>query len=95
MKSFKDFEPSVQCDECDKYLLIGDNPNNPIFETCDDCVRRRSMKEKRFMIRCTDTMNSYLLEHLFDSEQDAQDYIDFSLECRTFDSNCFEVEEEA
>ena len=41
MKSFKDFEPSVQCDECDKYLLIGDNPNNPIFETCDDCVREQ------------------------------------------------------
>ena len=44
MKSFKDFEPSVQCDECDKYLLIGDNPNNPIFETCDDCVREQKSK---------------------------------------------------
>ena len=53
------------------------------------------MKEKRFMIRCTDTMNSYLLEHLFDSERDAQNYIDFSLECQPFDSSCLEVEEEA
>jgi len=51
------------------------------------------MKEKRFMIRCTDTMNSYLLEHIFDSEQDAQDYIDFSLDCQPFDSSCLEVEE--
>jgi hypothetical protein len=38
MKSFKDYEPSVQCDICDKHLLIGDNPNNPIFETCVDCI---------------------------------------------------------
>ena len=51
------------------------------------------MTEKRFMIRCTDTMNSYLLEDIFDSEQDAQDYIDFSLECQPFDSSCLEVEE--
>ena len=38
MKSFRDYEPSVQCDMCDKYLLIGDNPNSPILETCDDCI---------------------------------------------------------
>jgi len=38
MKSFRDYEPSVQCDNCDKYFLIGDNPNNPIIETCDDCI---------------------------------------------------------
>jgi hypothetical protein len=44
MKSIRDFEPSVQCDECDKYLLIGDNPNNPILETCDDCVREQKTK---------------------------------------------------
>ena len=43
MKSFEDFEPSVQCDECDKHLLIGDNSNNPIFETCDDCVREQKL----------------------------------------------------
>ena len=48
MKSFKDYEPSVQCDMCDKYLLIGDNPNNPILETCDDCIK----KQKRI-----DTLN--------------------------------------
>ena len=47
MKSFKDFEPSVQCDECDKHLLIGDNPNNPIFETCDDCVKRKKHERKK------------------------------------------------
>ena len=52
-----------------------------------------NMKEKKFIIRRTDTMNSYLLEHLFDSEQDAQDYIDYSLECQPYPSNCFEVEE--
>ena len=31
---------------CDKYLLIGDNPNNPIFETCDDCVKKQKDNEK-------------------------------------------------
>ena len=46
MKSIRDFEPSVQCDECDKYLLIGDNPNNPILETCDDCVREQKKKHE-------------------------------------------------
>ena len=45
MNSFTDFEPSIQCDECDKHLLIGDNSNNPIFETCDDCVREQKLFE--------------------------------------------------
>ena len=45
MKSFKDYEPSVQCDMCDKYLLIGDNPNNPILETCDDCIKKQKENE--------------------------------------------------
>jgi len=45
MKSFRDYEPSVQCDECDKYLLIGDNPNSPILETCDDCIKKQKMFE--------------------------------------------------
>jgi hypothetical protein len=51
------------------------------------------MTEKRFMIRCTDTMNSYLLEHVFDSEKEAQHFIDTSDECFAYDSSCFEVEE--
>ena len=38
MKSFRDYEPSVQCDNCDKYILIADNPNRPILETCNDCI---------------------------------------------------------
>ena len=45
MSSFKDFEPSVQCDECDEHLLIGDNPNNPILETCDDCIEEQKLFE--------------------------------------------------
>lgn len=43
--SIKDYEPSVQCDMCDKYLLIGDNPNNPILETCDDCIKKQKDNE--------------------------------------------------
>ena len=51
------------------------------------------MKEKvKFRIRYTDTMTTYLLDYIFDSEQDAQDYIDYSLECQPYPSNCFEVE---
>ena len=51
------------------------------------------MKEKgKFRIRYTDTMTTYLLDCIFDSEQDAQDYIDYSLECQPYPSNCFEVE---
>lgn len=45
MSSFKDFKPSVQCDECDEHLLIGDNPNNPILETCDDCIEEQKLFE--------------------------------------------------
>ena len=45
MDNFKDFEPSIQCDECDKYLLIGDNPNSPVSETCDDCVGEQKLFE--------------------------------------------------
>tara|TARA_B100001287_G_C22548740_1_gene465776 strand:- start:58 stop:213 length:156 start_codon:yes stop_codon:yes gene_type:complete len=51
------------------------------------------MREKgKFRIRYTDTMTSYLLNIVFDSEQDAQNYIDYSLECRPYPSNFFEVE---
>lgn len=45
VKNFKEYEPSVQCDMCDKYFLIGDNPNNPIFETCNDCIDEQKMFE--------------------------------------------------
>jgi len=45
MSSFKDFEPSVQCDECDEHFLIGDNSNNPILETCDDCIEEQKLFE--------------------------------------------------
>ena len=46
MDNFKDFEPSVQCDMCDKYFLIGENPNNPILETCDECIKIIKYVEK-------------------------------------------------
>ena len=48
MSSFKDFEPSVQCDECDEHFLIGDNSNNPILETCDDCVKKQKENKKEY-----------------------------------------------
>ena len=51
------------------------------------------MSKLKFRIRYTDTMDSYLVDHVFDSEQDAQDYIDYSLECQPYPSNFFEVEE--
>lgn len=53
----------------------------------------KEKKEVKFKIRYTDTMNSYLLEHVFDSEKEAQHFIDTSDECWANDSSCFEVEE--
>ena len=50
------------------------------------------MKEKRFMIRYTATMTSYLLDKTFHSEKEAQHFLDTSEECRPYPSNFFEVE---
>ena len=44
-------------------------------------------------IRYTDTMTSYLLDYVFDSEEEAQHFMDTSEECRPYPSNFFEVEE--
>ena len=46
----------------------------------------------KFKIRYTDTMTTYLLAGTFNTEEDAQDYIDYSSECQPYPSNFFEVE---
>ena len=46
----------------------------------------------KFRIRYTDTMDSYLLDYVFDSEKEAQHFIDTSEECRPYPSNFFEVD---
>jgi len=51
------------------------------------------MSKLKFKIRYTDTMDSYLLEHVFDSEKEAQHFIDTSEECSPYPSNFFEVED--
>tara|TARA_Y200000002_G_scaffold358009_1_gene341004 strand:- start:29514 stop:29684 length:171 start_codon:yes stop_codon:yes gene_type:complete len=48
--------------------------------------------EGKCRIRFTNTMDSYLLEHVFDSEEEAWEYIKNSDECFAYDSSCFEVE---
>ena len=53
----------------------------------------KEKKEVKFKIRYTNTMDCYLLEHVFDSEEEALEHIHNSDECWAHDSSCFEVEE--
>ena len=51
------------------------------------------MSKDKCRIRYTSTMDSYLLEYVFDSEEEAQHFIDTSDECWAHDSSCFEIED--
>ena len=42
MKSFKDYQPTLECDTCD-YTLHGDMPQ--IVITCDNCIAEKEMFE--------------------------------------------------
>lgn len=42
MKSFKDYQPTLECDTCG-YTLHGDMPQ--IVITCDDCIQEKEMFE--------------------------------------------------
>ena len=65
MKSFRDYQPSVQCDECDTYLLIGDDPNNPI-ETCDDCIQEKEMFENMNTKERLEEVVMWIIEDLWE-----------------------------
>jgi len=53
------------------------------------------MEITKYKIRYTDTMETYLLDETFDSEEDALDYIDsgeIDIDYGYCDSSCYEVE---
>jgi hypothetical protein len=66
MKSFRDYKPSVQCNECDTYLLIGDNPNNPILEICEDCIQEKEMFENMTTKERLEEVVMWVIEDLWE-----------------------------
>ena len=63
MKSFRNDKPSVQCNECDTYLLIGDNP---ILETCEDCIQEKEMFENMTTKERLEEVVMWVIEDLWE-----------------------------
>ena len=56
----------MKCDECDTYLLIGDNQNNPILETCEDCIQEKEMFENMTTKERLEEVVMWVIEDLWE-----------------------------
>ena len=63
MKSFKDYEPTLECDTCG-YTLHGDMPQ--IIMTCDDCIQEKEMFENMNTEKRLEEVVHWVIEDLWE-----------------------------